>query len=123
MMVFCQSQASPAEGNRSISSTASPSASTSSPSASFASASTRSQCGVLMKASVGRIGGSPAAMAANGMRAPGRVSGSPASQPASVSIASATSSMERAITPTWSSVRDSCRMPLRGTRPWLGLKP
>src|SRR5712664_2248673 len=33
------------------------------------------------------------------------------------------SSIGRANKPTWSSVRDSSRMPERGTRPWVGLNP
>ena len=76
MMVRCQSQASVADGKSSTSSTRSPSASTSSANASFVSASIRSQCGVLMNASIGSIGGSSAAIAPNGIRARGRVSGS-----------------------------------------------
>jgi hypothetical protein len=39
------------------------------------------------------------------------------------SAASARSSTLLAKMPTWSSVRESCRMPVRGMRPWVGLKP
>ena len=83
----------------------------------------RSQAGVRTKARRGGSGGSDAATAASGGRAMGRVSGSSSSKPASVSASSAASSTVRANTPTWSSVRDRRSAPLRGMRPWVGLKP
>ena len=82
-----------------------------------------SQAGERTKAKRGGSGGSLAATAANGGRAIGRVSGSSSSKPASTSASSAASSTVRANTPTWSSVRDSSSAPLRGMRPWVGLKP
>ena len=100
MMVFCQSHASSADGNSSTSSTRSPRASTSSPNASLVSASVRSQCGVLMNARTGGIGGSSAARFRKGTSARGRVSGSFSSQPASCSARRAMSSIVRAKRPT-----------------------